>query len=295
MLIFSPMKKKMDLKTFSVYHYLKERHSHSMNVPYFLADHNTYKHASIRFPFRTFTYGIGLTYSGKGGMFRIGSTDYQVQTGSLTTMGPGIVSQWMGDYSSAHYTLYFTDELFKDTLKPSFLKSLSFFLPGGTHMITLPDDDVRKMKSIFELLSQFSNEPKVVPGFIYSLLMLTIRCHDAQHKIRSTSAISIKEKIASDFRSLLSKKFLEKKDVAFYAGQLNITPKYLSEVLLAETGKSAKSLIDEHIFLEAKSLLRQTSMSVQEICHWLGYTDTSYFNKAFKKHEGMTPLAYRKL
>ena len=67
-----------------------------------------------------------------------------------------------------------------------------------------------------------------------------------------------------------SKNFLEKKDVAFYARELNITPKYLSETLMAETGKSAKAIIDEHIFLEAKSLLRQTSMTVQEICNWPG-------------------------
>jgi len=47
--------------------------------------------------------------------------------------------------------------------------------------------------------------------------------------------------------------------------------------------------------MEARSLLRQTSMTVQEICHWLGYSDNSYFTKAFKKQEGMTPLQYRNL
>jgi AraC-like DNA-binding protein len=83
--------------------------------------------------------------------------------------------------------------------------------------------------------------------------------------------------------------------VNYYAGQLNITPKYLSEILLKQTGKAAKKWIEEHICMEAKSLLRQTAMSVQEICYWLGYEDTSYFTKTFKKWEGMTPLAYRSL
>jgi len=88
---------------------------------------------------------------------------------------------------------------------------------------------------------------------------------------------------------------LEQKDVNFYARQLHITPKYLSEVLVQLTGKTTKKWIDEHLAMEAKSLLRQTSMTILEIAFWLGFEDSSYFIKAFKKWEGMTPLAFRKL
>jgi AraC family transcriptional activator of pobA len=288
------MRKKMDLKAFNLYQYLKEQQSQNFAAPYFLADQATYANASIKFPFRTFTYGIGITYSGKGGAFRIGSTTYQTQAGSLCTIGPGIVSQWMGEYDSIHDTIYFTEELFKNSLKISFLKSLPFFLPGGSHIILLSDEYVEKMRSLMDSLKQFREDADIVTGLVYSLLMLTARCHRFSSARRSSST-SIKEKIAGDFKSLLAQNFLEKKDVAFYADQLNITPKYLSEVLIAETGQTAKTLIDEHLFMEARSLLRQTSMTIQEICHWLGYADSSYFTKAFKKKEGMTPLEYRKL
>ena len=74
-----------------------------------------------------------------------------------------------------------------------------------------------------------------------------------------------------------------------------MTPKYLSEILVEESGKPAKAMITAHISMEAKSLLRQTSMTVQEIAYLLGYDDTSYFIKTFKKWEGCTPSAYRKL
>jgi AraC family transcriptional regulator, transcriptional activator of pobA len=283
----------MDLRHFNVYHYLKEKHAHSMQVPYFLANQDTYKNAAIRFPFRTFTFGIGFTYSGSEGPFRIGSRDFYMQPGTLTTIGPGIVSQWLGEYTSKHDTVYFTEELFHNTLKTSFLKSLSFFLPGGNHGIQVPPENIQKIKALYKSIKQFKDDPAIIPGLIYALLMLTIKCHDAQQGMKQP-AISMKEKITLDFKNLLIKHFLEYKDVAFYAAKLNITPKYLSEVLLAETGKTAKALIDEHIFLEAKSLLKQTNMTVQEICHWLGYSDTVYFTKAFKKKENMTPLKYRK-
>lgn len=286
------MKKSMDLKNFNLFQYLKEQQSHSMQRPYFLANQDTYQQASIRFPFRTFTYGIGLTYTGPGGIFRVGSTDYQTRQGSLTTVGPGIVSQWMGDYRSIHDTVYFTDELFKNNLRSSFLKSLPFFLPGGTHVIVVEEEYIKKIKALFDLLKQSEGEAEIVVGLIYSLLALTIQCHGMQ---KVNSMVSVREKMVLDFKGLLAKFFLEKKEVAFYAHRLHVTPKHLSDVLQEETGKSAKTLINEHIFLEAKSLLRQTSMPVKEICHWLGFSDAAYFIKAFKKREGMTPQSYRRL
>ena len=203
------MRKKMDLKLFDVYQYMKEQHSQNYDAPFFLANQDTYKSTAIRFPFRTFTYGIGVTYAGKDGTFKIGSVEYQTQEGSLVTIGPGIVSQWLGDYSNTHDTVYFTEELFKNTLKNSFLKSLTFFSPGGKHVIALSDGDMEKMKSLFQTLKQFKDDSDIVTGIVYSLLMLVIKCHKMELKNKQNS-FSKKEKIAGDFKSLLSKNFLEK-------------------------------------------------------------------------------------
>jgi len=283
----------MDLKTFDAYQYLKELNSDNASVPFFLANNNTYKSAAIRFPVRAFCYGIGITYTGNNGVFKIGSTEFKMRSGSLITIGPGIVSQWTHEYNSEHDTIYFTEQLFENTLKSSFVRSLSFFLPGGNHVILLDKEHREKVRIIFETLKQFKNDADVVPGIIYALLKLVIKCHGLQSPDRPT--ISAKEQVVGDFKALVAKNFLEQKDVSFYASTLNITPKYLSHVLLSETGKTAKTLILEHVLLEAKSLLRQTPMTVLEICNWLGYSDHSYFTKAFKKSEGCTPLEYRNL
>src|SRR3954470_8679770 len=100
------MARKEDLGKFNVYQYLKEKHAHSMAVPYFLADQDAHKDAAASsFPIRAFTYAIGLNYL-NGGPFRIGSSEYQVGPGSLITIGPGIVCKWMGDYNTRHDTVY---------------------------------------------------------------------------------------------------------------------------------------------------------------------------------------------
>ncbi len=282
------------LKTFNLYKYLKEQNSHSMSFPYFLATQDTYKEATVRFPFRTFTYGIGITYSGETNLFKIGSADFEVKAGSLTTIGPGIVSQWMGNYSGEHDTIYFTESLFNDTLNVSFLNSLPFFLPGGNHVLQLQQQEIEKIKLLFNLLKAFKEDKKLMPGLAHSLLTLVSDLHNFSNN-ETQPYTNSKETMVGKFRGLVAKHFPEQKDVSFYASALNITPKYLSEILIEISGKPAKMLIDEHIAMEAKSLLRQTNMSVQEICYWLGYDDTSYFTKVFKKWEGMLPLAYRKL
>jgi len=288
------MLKNLNLKTFNLFEYLKEQQRQYMSVPYLLADKNTYKDARVRFPFRTFTYGIGITYSGKAEKFKIGSTDYEVKAGSLTTIGPGIVSHWTGDYTAEHDTIYFTDDLFANSLRVSFLKSLPFFMPGGNHVIALRDEQVKKITALFHTIKTFGKEQDVITGLVYSLLMLVKQYHNLQHQDIHAAA-SHQGQIVTKFRQLLASYFATQKDVAFYAAQLHISPKYLSELLLTQLGKPAKSLIDEYIAMEAKSLLRQTTMSVLEVAYTLGYEDGSYFAKAFKKWEGITPAAYKKL
>lgn len=281
------------LKTFNLYKYLKEQNDHSISYPYFLANQDIYKGTTVRFPFRTFTYGIGITYSGDTNLFKIGSADFYIKAGSLTTIGPGIVSQWMGNYNGIHDTIHFTESLFADLLKVSYLNSMPFFLPGGNHVIQLQLPEVEKIKLLFNLLKSFKEDKSLIPGLVHSLLMLVSSIHNENSKALSNA--NNKERVVQKFRALVAKHFPEQKEVSFYASALNITPKYLSEILIEISGKSAKTLIDEHISMEAKSLLRQTGMSVQEICYWLGYDDTSYFTKAFKKWEGLTPMEYRKL
>jgi AraC family transcriptional activator of pobA len=286
------MTNKKNLKSFHFLEYLKKKFPGGFNAPYFLASEENYQQAGIDFPFRSFYYGIGLTYSGSCSC-KIGSNEYHAQPNSLITIGPGIVSQWVRNMDATSDTIFFTEELFKTTLKNSFLSSLSFFSHGGDHVITIADEYYNKIRSLFQTIREFKDEPDVVVGIIYSLLILVTKAHNTKLH-NNHNSLSTNEKIARDFNALVSKRFLDNKDVRFYAGLMNITSKHLSEVLVMESGKSAKRIIDDVIFLEAKSLLKQTTMSVKEICGWLGYTDTSYFNKAFKKREGVTPLGYRK-
>lgn len=67
-----------------------------------------------------------------------------------------------------------------------------------------------------------------------------------------------------------------------YANELNITPNHLNKLVKKETGKTTSEIIREITILEAKVLLLQTNLTINEISIELGYDDTSNFSRIFK-------------
>lgn len=78
------------------------------------------------------------------------------------------------------------------------------------------------------------------------------------------------------------------------AEQFHFNPQYLSALLKKHTGKTFSELLKEMRMKEAVKLLRQSNLTVNEISIVLGYEDSAYFMKVFKKYYGSTPSNYRK-
>ena len=79
----------------------------------------------------------------------------------------------------------------------------------------------------------------------------------------------------------------------WYAKEMNITPKYLSEVISATSRRSPNEWIDKFVTAEMRSLLRHTDMRMGEIAQRLGFTSQSFFGKYFKENVGISPSDYR--
>lgn len=102
-----------------------------------------------------------------------------------------------------------------------------------------------------------------------------------------------KEKLAYDFSLLVVEYYRTEREVAFYAGKLCITSKYLSMVIKEVSGKAPKEWITEYIILEIKALLRSSNLNIQEIALRTNFSNQSSLARFFKKHTGMSPLQYR--
>ncbi len=104
-----------------------------------------------------------------------------------------------------------------------------------------------------------------------------------------------KEEILSKFIIEIIKNFRKERSVAFYADRLCVTPKHLSAVAKDITGHTASELIDHYVIMEAKIMLAETSMTIQEISNKLNFANQSFFGKYFKHLTGYSPSEFRKM
>ena len=96
------------------------------------------------------------------------------------------------------------------------------------------------------------------------------------------------------FLSLLAAHYREAHDVAFYAEQLSISTRYLSQITNIVSGQSPKQVIDNYLLKETDQLLMSTSLTIQEISHTLGFSSQMVFAKFYKTKRGYSPTDYRK-
>ena len=100
------------------------------------------------------------------------------------------------------------------------------------------------------------------------------------------------EEYFRQFTELLGEHYKHERSVGFYARQLCITPKYLTTLIKRISGKSVSEWIDNYVILEAKTLLKYSNMSVQEIAYYLNFPNQSFFGSYFKRNAGMSPSQY---
>ena len=194
------------------------------------------------------------------------------------------------DYLNGH-------ELFKS------INNYGFFDYDVTEALQLsPKEEQIILELHAKIQGEYFNNPdeysrEIILSHISSILKYAQRFYKRQFIDRE----QVIGKTASRFNDIL-KKYIDEgglkksglPSVTDIADQLFISPRYLSDVLKQETGKTALELI--HIFLisEAKNLLRLGEKGVAEIAYHLGFENASYFTKLFKKQTGLRPLEFRK-
>ena len=101
------------------------------------------------------------------------------------------------------------------------------------------------------------------------------------------------ESIFTQFIPLLEKNFRTERRVSWYAEQLCITAKYLSETVKQVSQRTPNEWIDDYVTLEIRVLLQNSTMSIKEIAEQMSFPNQSFLGKYFKEHVGMSPSEYR--
>ncbi|MGN0068345.1 MAG: helix-turn-helix domain-containing protein [Prevotella sp.] len=102
------------------------------------------------------------------------------------------------------------------------------------------------------------------------------------------------EMVFTNFIRLAEKNFKKERKVKWYAQQLSITPKYLSETVKAVSQRTPNDWLDNYICIEICVQLRTTTKSIKEIASELHFTSQSQMGKFFKDNMGISPKEYRR-
>lgn len=112
------------------------------------------------------------------------------------------------------------------------------------------------------------------------------------HKVAAVGK-SRDEEVMDSFLQLVQKHYKQEHSLGFYSNRLCMTSKYLSSVVKKVSGKTAGKWIDYYIVMEAKSLLKDTEKTIQQIADELNFPSQSFFGKYFKREAGVSPSQYR--
>lgn len=96
------------------------------------------------------------------------------------------------------------------------------------------------------------------------------------------------------FFTILERDHATTRSVAHYAKAAGVSVRRLAELVVADTGRSTKQIIDERVVLEHKRLLAHTGLSVKELADRTGFPEPTNLVKFFRRHTGVTPLEFRR-
>lgn len=113
------------------------------------------------------------------------------------------------------------------------------------------------------------------------------------HQTIEKRQLTRQEDIVVRFSELLAKHCSQHRNIEFYADAMNLSVKYISNVIKESTGKTAGKLIEEYVMIEAQSLLATTNLTISQVSDRLHFPDSSTFGKYFKRVTGMSPKEFR--
>ena len=196
-------------------------------------------------------------------------------------------------------------------IAPDFLKRINidtkrmmplFLQFGSLPCMELTHAESQSLRSFISMVEQelkgsetdFSSE--IIGGLIAATIYKVgdILTHYLTEHLEVDSPIHNRaEEYFRQFTELLGEHYKHERSVRFYARQLCITPKYLTTLIKRISGKSVSEWIDNYVILEAKTLLKYSNMSVQEIAYYLNFPNQSFFGSYFKRNAGMSPSQYK--
>jgi len=231
-----------------------------------------------------------------------GQTLFDFNEGVVSCFGPrqsSIIDPYF-EYAKSGWLVNIHPEFLRSYALSQKIKQLGFFDYVINEALILSEDEQKSMEIIFQQVEREYHLPidsfsqDVIVANLDVLLSYCNRYYKRQFVTRKISGGGILERL----ENILESHFQNNNNQglpspSYLANQLNISTRYLSDLLKQLTGHTTQQLIQNKIIDLSKDRLTSTQMSVSEIAYQLGFEYPQSFSKLFKMKTNQTPLAYR--
>lgn len=222
----------------------------------------------------------------------------KVQANDFVTIMPGSIFQihkvegnlkiYFGGFSSQYIN---QAELTRAALE-------TLYITLGRPVISLKPEGAKLLEDYFCFLIKLyeffdENTRKLISPHLYNNIHIGIAAMYRDKREEATGNLSKSEQLCKSFTQLVMQNYSRTRNVAWYAEKLSITQAHLCTTVKLVTGNTCMEIISRMVIMDAKSQLKSTKLSIQEIADSLNFANMSFFGKYFKRYVGMSPLEYR--
>ena len=263
------------------------------------------------------TYGAILICRKGKARLNVNYKDWELYEGAVITLFPNDVVELKvdgdckspetenGDCKSPQTANNFQAEILK--YNPSLLREASLQLEQTVYS-SLRKDRCRQdtpvvtniINGMFSLLKVYFDQSEctcISQLVLCQLKAFFIGFHEylqrnPQYRPDEVKSYRVRE-LFNRFMMLLERDYKISRDVNYYAAQMNISSKYLTNIVNQVTGHTPKTIINQYVILQLKLHLKRSTQSIKEMAWEFHFADVSFFCRYFKKHTGLTPQQIR--
>lgn len=239
----------------------------------------------------------------KSGSMQYGKTKYDHDCGSMSFVKPQQKVVFKNvELEEKGFLILIHEDFLTGTVLYNEIKKYGYFdyeVNEALHLSPAEEDIIWNL--YFSIEKEYNNNTdELTKAIIVSHLDSMLKYAQRFYKRQFINRTQLSGSTVTKFNELLVANFEERKTkdtglptVTSMAEKLNISSRYLTDLLKEETGKTALELI--HLFLigEAKNLLAEGELNVSEISRLLGFENTTYFSRLFKKEVGTSPNKFK--
>lgn len=220
------------------------------------------------------------------GTFHMDCHDYHINNQTLFLVSPGRIHGWEHMNNLKGYLLKFDLSMFAES---TFLNHMTVF---NFDLVHVEGSELAMIHNTFLALEEEYATSKsfkncTISSLLQILLIYIQRTLPVENITYTTNALF------SKLTELMQKNSHKIAQPSCYAHKLKTSIKHLNHAVKEVTGQNVGDYIRSNTIQEAQRLLKYDTMTCNEIAYHLGFLDSAYFSRFFKREVGVSPKSFR--